>query len=228
MKRVIIGIFAHPDDESFMVAPTLIKEIHEGAEVHLITLTTGQHGTNPDGHTDLGAIRLEEWQRAGSLIGAKSLHALAYTDGALANKDIDMMVADITAIASTVLANHPESRIEFMSFDTNGITGHIDHIVASRAACLAFYRLKGVHPEHFTKLRLACLSRDYHPDKNLEWRYMEAGRSAKEIDETVDARAYHRQALQVIAAHHSQRADGASHINRYGSDLGINHFIVLT
>ncbi|MFZ2494806.1 MAG: PIG-L family deacetylase [Candidatus Saccharimonadales bacterium] len=66
MKKVIFGIFAHPDDEAFGPAGTLIQEVQNGSEVHLITLTAGQAGSNPDNHEDPGAIRLKEWKNPAS------------------------------------------------------------------------------------------------------------------------------------------------------------------
>ncbi len=227
MKRIIFDIFAHPDDEAFMVSPTLIKEVADGTEVHLITLTSGQHGTNPDNEQDLGALRLKEWEKGANLIGASSTHSLGLIDGSLSNDQIDTIANELTTIVSSLLANQPDSLIEFMSFDFNGLTGHIDHIVATRAACLVFYRLKAIHPENFSRIRLRCLSSQYHPDADSTWRYMDAGRDEKNIDETIDARAYHDRILEVVRAHHSQRHDGETHIAKYGSDLGINHFIVL-
>jgi LmbE family N-acetylglucosaminyl deacetylase len=227
MKRVIFGIFAHPDDEAFMVSPTLIKEVADGADVHLITLTSGQHGTNPDNEQNLGEVRLKEWKKGASLMGARSTHALGLTDGSLSNDHIDHIVAEVTAIVSTLLAKEPDSLIELMSFDFNGLTGHIDHIVATRAVCLAFYRLKTIHPDHFSRIRLCCLSASHHPHIDTTWRYMDAGRDDESIDETIDARAHRGRIIEVIKAHHSQRHDGEAHIARYGAELGINHFIIL-
>ena len=44
MKRVIFGIFAHPDDEAFGPSGTLLMETKAGTELHLITLTLGEAG----------------------------------------------------------------------------------------------------------------------------------------------------------------------------------------
>ena len=73
MKKVIFGIFAHPDDEAFGPAGTLIQEVQNGSELHLITITAGEAGSNPDNYDDLGQIRLEEWRRSGELIGATTM-----------------------------------------------------------------------------------------------------------------------------------------------------------
>jgi LmbE family N-acetylglucosaminyl deacetylase len=227
MKKVIYGIFAHPDDEAFGVSPTLIKESRGGTDVHLVTLTSGQNGMNPDNFDDLGAVRLEEWQRGGALMGAKSMHYLGYIDGQLCNEMIDEIVAQLTALVEATLAEEADTVIEFMAFDFTGISGHIDHIVASHAACLTFYRLKARYSERLTRLRLRCLPASHMPSPNVEWRYIHPGRPDAEIDEIIDAREYHDEIIAVIRAHHTQRHDGENHINRDGDTIGMNYFIVL-
>lgn len=227
MQKVIYGIFAHPDDEAFGVSPTLLKEVHDGSIVHLVTLTSGQNGTNPDNHEDLGTVRLEEWKRGGELIGATSMHHFDYTDGMLSNSVIEEIAERITELVLRTITSTPDARIEFMTFDLGGITGHIDHIVAARAACLAFYRLKERHPEQMTQIRLRCLPASHNPTANTDWLYMDAGRTDDEIDEVVDAREFHDQIIEVIRAHYSQRSDGESHISRAGDDIGLNYFTIL-
>lgn len=226
MKKIVIGLFAHPDDEAFGVSPTLIKEVAEGAEVHLITLTAGENGTNPDNHADLGAVRLEEWRRGGEIIGARSMHHFGYTDGTLCNADIHPIAERLHAIVTPLIEATTDEHIEFMSFDFGGISGHIDHIVAARAAALAFYRLKERYPDRVSKLRLRCLSASQLPTHNIDWLYMEAGQDDALINETIDATRYRDTVARVIRTHYSQRHDGETHIARYGDSLAINYFIV--
>lgn len=226
MKKVIFAIFAHPDDEAFGPAGTLLVEKAAGNEVHLICATAGENGTNPDGAADLSATRLAEWREAGALLGADSMHHLGYIDGQLSN-NVYLEIADkIQAIITSTAADRPEIEIEFMSLDLNGITGHIDHIVMGRVASYLFYRLKA-SDSRLTRLRLACISRDQLPTHNCNWLYMEAGRTAQEIGETIDARAHLDTIHGIIAAHHSQRADATAHLKN-GDRIAINHFIVKT
>ena len=228
MKTILFGIFAHPDDEAFGPSGALMKAIDDGADVHLLTLTTGQAGMNPDSHDDLGSVREQEWRRAGELIGATSLHALGFEDGHLDNIAMLEAVDQINAIIDQTLSHYDEPvEVELMSIDTNGITGHIDHIVAGRASCLVFYRRKMSDPR-FTRLRLACVPTEQLPAVNTDWLYMEAGRTPEEIDEIVDARSYHDRIVAVMRAHHTQRSDAESALARRGDDLGLNHFRVLT
>lgn len=193
-----------------------------------MTLTTGQAGTNPDNHADLGAVREREWRKAGALMGVSSLHVLGFEDGHLDNIAMLEAVDRINAIIDQTLAHYEEPvEVEMMSIDTNGITGHIDHIVAGRASCLVFYRRK-FGDARFTRLRLACTTRHQLPSVNTDWLYMEPGRRDDEVGEIVDATAYRDRIVAVMRAHHTQRSDAETHFERRGDQLGINPFIVLS
>jgi len=226
MKKIIFGIFAHPDDEAFGPSGTLLMETKAGNDVHLITLTLGDAGTNPDNVPDLAAVREKEWHEAGRLIGAKSMHFLGYKDGQLNNLAMLEIYGKLIALIQDIVRDEPEDvEIEFMSMDTNGISGHIDHIVAGRSACYAFYKLKETDPR-VTRLRLTCIPKTFLPVSNTHWLYMDAGRDESEIGEVVDARQYYDEIIAIMRAHHSQRGDGESHIANRGDQIGISHFIV--
>jgi LmbE family N-acetylglucosaminyl deacetylase len=228
MKKIIFGIFAHPDDEAFGPAGALLMETKAGNELHLITLTTGQAGTNPDSYPDLGIVREQEWRAAGALLGASSMHSLGFQDGQLNNISLLEATEQIKAIVNEVLLSHHENlEIEFMTIDTNGITGHIDHIVASRAALLAFYRLKE-KDSRLTRIRLACLPLASMPAADITWLFADAGHPDDEIDEIVDARHLRSDIIAIMDAHHTQRADRDANLAREGENLGMNYFIVKT
>ena len=226
MKKIIFGIFAHPDDEAFGPAGALLAETQAGNELHLITFTVGDAGTNPDAVPDLGAVREKEWHAAGQLLGASSMHFLGYKDGHLDNQVMIEATDRIIALVKATVADAPaDTSIEFMSLDLNGYTGHVDHIVAARAACLAFYRLKK-EDDRFSRVLLACVPADVSPTINTDWIFMEPGRTSSEIDEIVDARHLKEDILRVMNTHVSQRADRDYTIKSQGDALGLNYFIV--
>lgn len=228
MKKIIFGIFAHPDDEAFGPSGALLKEVKDGNNLHLITLTDGSAGTNPDAVTDLGKVRTEEWRQAGRLFGAKSMHLLGYEDGRLNNQVMIEAAEKISQIMMTTLENSQRDiTVEIMSMDLNGVTGHIDHIVASRTACLVFYRMKA-HDPRFSRLRLACYPASAFPTANTDWIYMEAGRRPDEIDEIIDGRAYQDELRAIVATHRTQRHDGENYLKWQGDNLGLCSFIVKT
>jgi len=226
MKKIIFGIFAHPDDESFGPAGTLLMEAKSGTDVHLVTLTAGDAGTNPDNHTDLGKARLKEWNQAGKLMGAKSMQFLGYKDGTLSNLNMIAICQQLTDLISAVIQHEPaDTVIELMSLDLNGLTGHIDHIVAARSACYAFYRLKEKDPR-FSRIRLACIPEKQAKTHNTSWLFMESGRPTSEVDEIIDATSYQDELRAIVKAHYTQRSDGEKYLQTVGDDLGMNYFIV--
>ena len=227
-KKLLFGIFAHPDDEAFGPAGTLLLESHAGTEIHLITLTSGSAGANPDGAPDLGGTRLEEWHTAGRLMNVSGMHSLGFTDGALNNIVMRGASQQIENIIRNELKAHAEPvEIELMSFDANGLTGHIDHIVASRAAHYVFYKLKR-EGLPLARLRLYCLPRSAAPEPNIDWIYADQGHGPEEIDETVDVTPVLNEVREIVHAHHSQRADGALRLTALDAGMTADHFIVKT
>ncbi len=228
MTKLIFGFFAHPDDETFTSGGTLLLESKAGTAIHLVSLTDGSAGANPDAYSDLGASRLTEWKNAGDLLGIHSQHHFGYNDGELNNLAMIEIAQRIEHFVTDTLADIPaDATVEFMALDLNGYTGHIDHIVASRAATLAFYRLKA-HDTRLTRIRYSCLPTRFAPAVNTDWIYMDAGHPESEVDEVIDARHLHDEIIAAIHAHHSQRHDGETLIKSRGADLGLNYFIVKT
>lgn len=226
MQKILFGIFAHPDDEAFGPVASLLKEVSEGTELHLVVLTAGENGTNPDNLPNLGEVRLEEWRAAGKLIGAASMHHLGYTDGTLGNNDHVEITRKVIDIVRKTVDNRENIEIEFMSLDLNGYTGHIDHIVAARSACLAFYRLRTDDNMPMTRIRLACMSRQDVPTNDTGFVFMEQGRTPEEISETVDGRAFTDKIHEIMRQHYTQRNDYETVTRIKGDRLGINYFIV--
>lgn len=228
MKKIIFGIFAHPDDEAFGVSGALLKETKSGNDLHLITLTLGGAGTNPDNVPNLAELREAEWRSAGKLIGAKSMTWLGYEDGQLNNLAMIEAQQKLLELIRETLESEPRDvEVEIISMDTNGISGHIDHIVAGRSACYVFYKLKE-QDSRVTRIRLAALPHSRLPKPNTHWLYMEAGRSDEEIGEIIDATEYRDEIITIMRAHHSQRSDGEMHIKNQGDNLGLCSFIVKT
>lgn len=228
MKKLLFAIFAHPDDEAFGPSGTLVLEAQSGTELHLITLTNGAAGINSESHIELGSVRLAEWHAAAELIGATATHHLGYDDGYLCNTTLIDAQQRIARIVRDIAAQHgSEWQIEFMTIDDNGITGHIDHTVASRAATHAYYTLKD-EGLALSRIRYACVSRDMFPAHNTSWIYMPAGRTTDEIDEIVDARDVLDTVRDIMRCHHTQRQDADAHMQAHGDSVAINHFIVRT
>lgn len=226
MKKILFGIFAHPDDEAFGPCGTLVKEVREGTELHLITLTSGEAGQNPDSFPDLGAVRDAEWRKAGSLIGAFGKYNLKLRDSRLNNLTMQLASERITGIVKDIITSHAiPVEADFITFEPNGLTGHIDHIVTARAATFVFHRLKESGLP-LKRIRYYCICEDIAPTHSTTWIYADKGYGEHEIDELVDARDLSDTIMEVMHAHSTQRADCEHYLEMQGGLLGLDHFIV--
>lgn len=88
MKKSLLTILAHPDDESFGLGGTLAKYAAEGVDVHICIATDGAAGSVAEGHesarANLVAVRAVELDKAIAILGG-TLHKLNYRDSGYIN-----------------------------------------------------------------------------------------------------------------------------------------------
>lgn len=136
MPRRLLGLFAHPDDESRIVGGTLAKYAAEGVAVSLLVATRGEAGScgepplcTPE---ELPRVREAELRAACAILGVADLTILDYRDGTLLDGDrrelIGHLVAGIRRVRPHVV----------LTFGPEGRTLHPDHIAIHRAAAAAF------------------------------------------------------------------------------------------
>src|SRR5215471_3524044 len=93
-SKRILGVFAHPDDESFCAGGTFAKYVAAGAEVMVVSATRGEAGQirMPSVATrrTLGAVREQELHLACQRIGIQHARCLDLLDGTL--KDVDQEI----------------------------------------------------------------------------------------------------------------------------------------
>lgn len=149
-QRVLVGIFAHPDDESFGPGGTLAKYAAEGADVHVIIATDGIAGSveadaGLGAHDSLAQVRSAELARAAVALGVQSIWSLPYRDsgmrGAPTNDHPDALVQQPVAhVAQEVLHYFQMLRPQVViTHDPWGGYGHPDHIKVCEAVTAAFH-----------------------------------------------------------------------------------------
>jgi len=134
MKRSILLVFAHPDDESFGVGGITIKYTRAGVPVDLICATRGEKGTRlevPD-DMDTGTARESELKAAAGILGIRNVYFLGYMDGGLEQVNFDEIVNSLLVIMQQIQPG------VIITFGPDGITGHPDHITIGKAATRAF------------------------------------------------------------------------------------------
>lgn len=147
MKKVLLVVLAHPDDESFGPGGTLARYAAEGVEVHICIATDGAAGSVEAGFEaiidDLAGVRVQELDRAVAVLGAR-LHRLNYRDSGMRgdaanghpaafinsddNEAIGRIVQLIRRVKPQVVITH----------DKTGGYFHPDHIRCHKITTAAF------------------------------------------------------------------------------------------
>ena len=130
MPPTLLFCLAHPDDESFSGAGTIMKYAETGMRTVLVTGTLGERGKVGDPPVcsieELPAYRERELREAAAIIGICELHLLGYRDKELADAPPD---AVRRALVTVIRRERPS--IVF-TFDPNGFNVHPDHVAISR------------------------------------------------------------------------------------------------
>ncbi len=201
MKKIIVGVFAHPDDEAFGPSGTLFKLRSEGYDIHLILLTDGEAGTNPDAVPDLGVVRLHEWQASADILGAQSTHALHYPDGGLENISLSELENRVERCIKDSIKSYEEPiELSLMSFEPHGLTGHRDHIVASELTRRMITLCNAKAVWYF------CLDSSQAPLDGTAY-YQPRARENSYITDRIDVSVWLEDKYRMMDAHASQRAD---------------------
>lgn len=188
----VMGVFAHPDDETFIAGSTFAKLAAEGHRVVIVCATRGEMGRRlgvPLRATreSLGALREQELREACAALGVSRLVLLGYRD-----KEVEMVPeGEATARIESLLAEErPASVVTFH----DPLGGHPDHAAVGRFATLAFERYRRV-ADHARLFYVA-----WGDDLAAFRRYPQPAKALVEVD----VRAHRRQKLMAFRAHRTQ------------------------
>lgn len=129
--RSVLAVVAHPDDESFGLGAVLAGFADAGAAVAVLCYTHGESSTLHGIEGDLDSVRAAELAGATRALGVDPVRLLGYPDGALTEVDVDELSAHVLDLAAEVGADG------LLVFDTDGVTGHLDHASATISALAA-------------------------------------------------------------------------------------------
>jgi len=132
MNSRILCVFAHPDDESYIVGGTLAHASAHGAEIHLVSATRGdkgvQHVEDPAEKERITHIREQELGNACKVLGIKTFEVWDFPDGSLDNLGAREETLN-EKIITTIETVKPDTII---TFGPNGVSRHRDHIAIGK------------------------------------------------------------------------------------------------
>ncbi len=149
MKRVLLAVLAHPDDETFGTGGTLAYYSSIGVEVHLVCATRGEVGeVEPEmleGYKSIGELRENELRCAAQHLGLAGVHFLDFRDSGMSGSPDNhhlqgLAAAPLDKVASDVMHTIRSLKPQVViTFDPLGGYMHPDHIAIQRATEKAFY-----------------------------------------------------------------------------------------
>jgi len=226
-KLRVLGIFPHPDDESYSCGGTLARMAAGGADVHVLCATAGGEGRHWNGPAkragSLAAVRAGELTCACLELGVAPPRLLGLADGQLGETDfpavVGLLVSELRSVRPHIV----------LALGADGVYGHPDHIALHHLLIAAMASAGG--GERFSeaefgaawspdRLYLAAFPRGmFRPmhDHMLASEYRAYFRGADpdklgvephDVVAAVDIRGYAGRKLAAIACHKSQLRDG--------------------
>ena len=130
----MLGVWAHPDDETYLAAGLMARSVREGARVVCITATRGEGGSMDEEvwpPETMGEVRTVEMERSMQILGVTEHHWLDLPD-----IDMDTPLPDegYEKVRALVVEVQPDT---ILTFGPDGMTGHLAHMSVSAWATRA-------------------------------------------------------------------------------------------
>ena len=215
--KPVVGIFAHPDDESFFTGGT-IATLAKERDVYTICVTNGEAGENSSGKEgSLADIRKEELLASGKILGIKKTYFLNYKDGKLSNSIYHEVAAKIKEITDEI---QPEI---LLTFEPHGISGHLDHIATSFITSYVFQ-----NASYAKELWYFCNNDDPINVQKEYFIYWPPGYAKEDISKTISVESVWEQKVFAMKQHVSQTKDVNNILAKYPPRPKEENFIILT
>lgn len=145
IKRTIVAVFAHPDDE-IAVSPLLAKYAAEGENVYLVIATDGQNGVTPHAKIPAGdslkRVRKDELVCAAHQLQIHTPVMLQFVDGALSSmQNFELLHKQLDSIFSLLKPD------VVLCWGPDGGYGHPDHRAVSNVVTEIYQEGKNEWPK---------------------------------------------------------------------------------
>src|SRR5581483_147824 len=191
----LVCVFAHPDDESFGPGGTIAK-FSKKYNVYILSATKGDAGQSSIRSKNLGEVRSEELKKAAKILGVKKVYFLGFKDGTLNNNIYHKLASKIEEKLKIL---KPEI---VLTFEPQGISGHIDHITISMVTMFAVQKLKFIK-----EVWQHCRPQGYDKFIKNYFIYFPKGYKKSQIQKVVKTNDVWEKKLEAMRAHKSQAAD---------------------
>ncbi len=213
-KKLLVAVFAHPDDEAFGPSGTLAK-FTKTHDVYILCATKGETGMGPK--SNLGKIRAQELKNSAKILGIKDVYFLGFKDGTLSNNLYHKLASKIEKILKQL---KPEI---LMTQEPQGVSGHIDHITVSMVTSFVFNKLPFVKT-----LMYYCIDEKAAAKMKNYFIYFPPGYKRSDVDKVIDTAKYWHLKKEAMMAHKSQAEDAKTVLSRMEDLPKEEYFLINT
>jgi LmbE family N-acetylglucosaminyl deacetylase len=133
----ILGIWAHPDDETYLSAGIMANAVRAGSRVFCVTATRGEGGSFDEElwpAATMGQVREQELARSFSILGVTEHEFLDLPD---IDMDTPLPESGSARVHELIEQVRPDT---VLTFGPDGMTGHVGHMSVSTWATEGFRR----------------------------------------------------------------------------------------
>ena len=130
----LLGIWAHPDDETYLAAGLMAQAVRDGRRVVCVTATRGEGGSMDEERwpsATMGQVREAELMRCFEILGVTEHHWLDELD---VDMDTGLSEAGYEKVRDIMADVQPDT---VLTFGPDGMTGHLAHMSVSEWATRA-------------------------------------------------------------------------------------------
>lgn len=215
--KTVVGIFAHPDDEALGPGGTLAT-LAKDNPVYLICVTNGDAGGKTSAEKEkIGNLRKEELKHSASVLGIKEVFFLGHRDGELCNNIYHKLAGEIQEKLEEL---RPEV---IMTFEPNGVSGHIDHVAVSMISSYLYEHLK-----YIKKIMYYCLLCERAKLMKDYFIYFPDGYEKDQVQETINVKPVWDKKVKAMHCHKSQTHDVRTVLSQIKNFPKEEYFLIKT
>ena len=196
MRKTVLCVIAHPDDEAFGPSGTLAK-LADNHDVHIVCVTDGE--SDPRFHSQggtLATIRDGELRASAKVIGAKEVHFLHFQDGSLCNNLYHEVANKLQELCEVIKPSL------FISTELRGVSGHLDHVAVAMITSFVYQKNMAIDAIWYN-----CASKAVSDAMKDYFVFFPQGFDKKDVDMVVDISDVFEKKLAAANCHQSQLKD---------------------
>lgn len=199
MKKSVVCVIAHPDDEAFGPSGTIAK-LSRTYDAHIVCVTDGQ--SDPRFHASpgesLAQLRDAELRKSAKILGAKEVHFFHFQDGTLNNNQYHVVAEKLIAVCNMVKPSL------IITNELRGVSGHLDHVAVGLISSFVYTKLLFIDAILYN-----CTTREVSEAMQEYFVFFPPGFKKEDVDLVIDVSEQLDQKIAAAQCHESQAADVA-------------------